>query len=92
MFSCSQIKQIEEHYNISLPATYKMVLSIVGEKMMYFLQKQSQPINDRELLSIYKIQTEMKVSEDDSDCDESELVDRLSNVFFLTNFVGYKNQ
>jgi hypothetical protein len=92
MFSRSQIKKIEEYYNINLPAAYKIVLFIVGEKIINFLQKQSQPINDSEPLSIYKIQTEMKVSEDDPACDEPELVNRLSNVFFLTNFVSYKNQ
>jgi hypothetical protein len=92
MFSRSQIKQIEEYYSVILPVAYKMVLFMVGEKIINFLQKQHQSIRDSEPLSVYKIQTEMKVSEDDSACDEVELVNRLSSVFFLTNFVSYKNQ
>ncbi len=92
MFSYFQIKQVEKHYNISLPLAYKKVLLAIGEKIIDFSQKQFQQINDSEPFSIYKIQAVMKVSEDDIACDPPEIVNRLLNVFFLTTPVIYKNQ
>jgi hypothetical protein len=91
MFSPSSIKSIENYYGIRLPIAYKRILLLVGDKMMDFLRKQHSIIDDIEPLSIYKIQKVMKVSEDDPADDEPELVSRLLNVFWLTDFISYKD-
>jgi hypothetical protein len=94
MFSYSEIRQIEEFYNIRLPLKYKAVLFYVGEKIIHIQQDRFQVIDNIEPLSIYKIQSIMRVGENDScyDRDEFELNNRLMNVFFLTIFMPYKNE
>ncbi|HEY9693757.1 MAG TPA: hypothetical protein V6D15_16245 [Oculatellaceae cyanobacterium] len=87
LFSCSYIKEIEVYYNIVLPLEYKKAFYLIGDKIMNISSKSLS--KDTPSLSVYEIQKEVNINDDDGSRDEPYLTDRLTNVFFITTFIKY---
>ncbi len=80
-YSLAEIAEIEAHYNILLPKTYKIMLFLIGEKITNFNKNTSTKTS----VSIYKIQEKIKNSIENFESSEESIAYKLNNVFFLTN-------
>jgi hypothetical protein len=84
-YSLVKISEIEAYYNALLPRVYKLMLLLIGEKIMDF-NKYTQVNTSK---SICEIQQKITNSIKNFESSEEKIADRLNNVFYLTSSLNF---
>jgi SMI1-KNR4 cell-wall len=84
-YSLVEISEIEARYNISLPRVYKLMLLLIGEKIMDF-NKYTQAKSSK---SICQIQRKIIDSIKSYESSEEKISHRLNDVFYITSSLEF---
>jgi SMI1 / KNR4 family (SUKH-1) len=79
-FTPNEIENIESTYGISLPASYKKILLVIGDKLL-----DTKPSFLAPDLTIYTLQEEAKEMMEAMEEDGDIFSDQLTNAFFIMN-------